>query len=427
MSKTVASGIVGLAVLLISAPAGRAAGTNADVVVEWNQLLQTTLPATIGPTSPRYYSMLHIAMFDAINAIERDYEPYRVRLHHASSGSPEAAAAQAAHDILSGLFPASKPTYDAALAQRLGAHQSAFVRQGAALGAVVAERILAWRQNDGWSDPQPAYVLPPFPGLWQSTPPNFPVAVLTHAGSVMPFALVTPTQFLPPPPPLPTSSRYAADFEEVKSVGKSDSPVRTPDQTEIARVWAGIGANGTGTSTSMFAVWNNVVRDVVQERGLSLVDAARAFALVNVAMHDGIQSSAAAKYVYGFWRPVNAVRRADEDLNDATDPDAAWLPFLTTPPYPSYPGNMSAVGYSAARALELLFSTNDIAVTARWRQSNGQPDVLHAHPRFSQLADEQARSRVFGGIHYQFDSDASREMARKIGAYAFANYMTPLK
>ena len=427
MSKTVASGIVGLAILLISAPAGRAAGTDADVVIEWNQLLQVTLPATIGPTSPRFYSMLHIAMFDAINAIERDYEPYRVRLHHSSSGSPEAAAAQAAHDVLSGLFPASKPTYDAALAQRLGTHQSAFVRHGAAVGAVVAEQILAWRQNDGWSDPQPAYVLPPFPGLWQSTPPNFPVAVLTHAGSVMPFALVTPTQFLPPPPPLPTSSRYAADFEEVKSVGKSDSPVRTPDQTEIARVWAGIGATGTGTSTSMFAVWNNVVRDVVQERGLSLVDAARVFALVNVSMHDGIQSSAAAKYVYGFWRPVNAVRRADEDLNDATDPDTAWLPFLTTPPYPSYPGNMSAVGYSAARALELAFSTNDIAVTARWRQSNGQPDVLHTHAQFSLLADEQARSRVFGGIHYQFDSDASREMARKIGDYVFANYMTPLK
>ena len=186
MSKTVASGIVGLAILLISAPAGRAVGTDADVVIEWNQLLQTTLPATIGPTSPRYYAMLHIAMFDAINAVERDYEPYRVRLHHASSGSPEAAAAQAAHDVLSGLFPASKPTYDAALAQRLGTHQSNFVRRGAALGAVVAEQILAWRQNDGWSDPPPVYVLPPFPGLWQSTPPNFPVAVLTHAGSVMP-------------------------------------------------------------------------------------------------------------------------------------------------------------------------------------------------------------------------------------------------
>ena len=427
MATTLARAIVGLVVLLTSVPVARANETDPDVVLEGNQLLQTTLPATVGPTSPRYYAMLHIAMFDAINAIERQYEPYRVRLHHASSGSPEAAAAQAAHDVLTGLFPSSKPAYDAALARWLGSHQSDFVRRGAALGAVVAEQILAWRRNDGWANPQPVYVLPPFPGLWQSTPPNFPVAVLTHAGNVMPFALVTPTQFLPPPPPLPTSAAYAADFEEVKSVGKSDSAVRTQDQTEIARVWAGIGATGTGTSTSMFAVWNNVVSDVVRERGLPLVDAARLFTLVNVSMHDGIQSSAAAKYVYGLWRPVTAVRRADEDLNDATQPDAAWLPFLTTPPYPSYPGNMSAVGYTAARALELAFSTNDIPVTARWRQSNGSPDVLHTHPRFSLLADEQARSRVLGGIHYQFDSDASREMARKIGDYVFANYMTPLK
>ena len=292
---------------------------------------------------------------------------------------------------------------------------------------MVAERILEWRQNDGWADPQPAYVLPPFPGLWQSTPPNHPVAVLTHAGSVMPFALPTPMLFLPPAPPLMTSSRYTTDFEEVKLIGKSNSAVRTAEQTEIARVWAGIGAAGVGTSTSMFAVWNNVVSDIARDRALSLVDTARVFVLANVAMHDGIQSSATSKYVYGFWRPVTAIRRADEDLNDATAPDASWLPFLTTPPYPSYPGNMSAVGYSAARALELAVGTNEVSVTARWRQSSGVPDVLHSHQTLSQLADEQARSRVYGGIHYQFDSDASRQMGTSIGDYIFANYMTPRK
>ena len=140
-------------------------------------------------------------------------------------------------------------------------------------------------------------------------------------------------------------------------------------------------------------------------------------------MHDGIQSSATSKLVYGFWRPVTAIRRAAEDMNEATEADPAWAPLLNTPPYPSYAGNMAAVGASAARTLELVFGTNDIPVTATWRQSGGQPDVSHAHPGFWQLAEEQARSRVYGGIHYQFDSDASRQIGTRVGDYLVANFM----
>jgi hypothetical protein len=418
---------VALAAALLAAtgPRANATGASADVVIEWNQILQSTMPATIGPTMPRYYAMLHIAMFDAINSIEREYQPYRVPWREGFGGSPDAAAAQAAHDVLSALFPAAKPTYDAALLNRLGSDPSGFVRRGAATGALVATQILAWRQHDGWAAPQPSYRLPPFPGLYQPTPPNHPTPFLTHAGSVMPFALLTPTQFLPPPPPTLNSEKYAAHLNHVKLIGKSDSTVRTPEQTAIARVWAGTGANGVGTSTVMFAVWNNVTADVIRERRLSQVDAARVFVLVNAAMHDGIQSSATAKYVYGLWRAVTAIRHADEDLNDATDQDPTWLPLLVTPPYPAYPGNMAAVGASAARALELAFGTNDIQVTAIFRQSNGTPDVLRVHPGFSQLAEEQALSRVYGGIHYQFDSDASKDMSIKIGDFIFANYMVP--
>jgi hypothetical protein len=424
MTKSYRTGVALAAALLGSTgPSVNATSATADVVIEWNQILQATIPVTIGPTSPRYYAMLHIAMFDAINSIEREYQPYRVPLRDGLGGSPDAAAAQAAHDVLSALFPGAKPTYDAALLSRLGSRPTGFVRRGAATGALVAQQILEWRQNDGWAAPQPAYVPPPFPGLWQPTPPNHPTAFLTHAGSVMPFALLTPTQFLPPAPPMLTSEKYAAHLNHVKLMGKSDSTLRTPEQTAIARVWAGIGANGVGTSTGMFAVWNNVTADVVRERGLSQVDAARVFVLVNVAMHDGIQSSATAKYVYGLWRAVTAIRRADEDLNDATDEDPSWLPLLVTPPYPAYPGNMACVGASAARALELAFGTNDIQVTATFRQSNGTPDVSHLHPGFAQLAEEQAISRVYGGIHYQFDSDASRDMGVKIGDFIVANYM----
>ncbi len=426
MQRKLMSGALLTAVVLGAATYGGdlRATPSADVVIEWNQVLQDTIPGSVGPTSPRYFATLHVAMFDAINAIERDFQPFHTAVRW-GGGSPEAAAAQAAHDVLVGLFPASTATYDALLAARLGPKPSGFVRRGAAIGAFVAKATLEWRQNDGWLSAPSAYVLPPFPGLWQPSPPALAAASLTQAPNVVPFALLTPTQYLPPPPPTLTSARYAADFNETKLLGRADSAARTPEQTAIARLWASIGANGAGTATPMVSVWNNVVRDLVRERGLPLVEAARAFALVTVSMHDSLQSSVTGKFVYGLWRPVTAIRRADEDLNDATEADAAWTSLLNTPSYPSYGGNQASVAAGAARALELAFGSGEIPVTAAWRQSNGQPDVLHAHPGVWELAEEQARSRVFGGIHYQFDSDAGKVLGTKVADYVFANCMRP--
>ena len=136
------------------------------------------------------------------------------------------------------------------------------------------------------------------------------------------MALLTATQYLPPPPPSLTSERYAADLNEVKLIGKSDSATRTAEQTSIARLWAGIATTGTGTATNFLSIWNNIARDVARERRLSLVETARVFVLVNVSVHDGLQTTQSSKFVYGLWRPVTAIRQADTDLNPATDPDA---------------------------------------------------------------------------------------------------------
>ena len=160
--------IVATLLLALLAPAGRevrATGSTANIVFEWNQILQDTVPVPHGVLTPRFFAMTHIAMFDAINAIEREFQPYRVRLRHWGGGSPEAAAAQAAHDVLVVINPAAAATYDAALARQLGTKPSGFVRRGAALGARVAEEILAWRQNDGWVvSPFPPYSEPLLPG-----------------------------------------------------------------------------------------------------------------------------------------------------------------------------------------------------------------------------------------------------------------------
>ena len=421
-----ASALLATTVFITATP--KTASVDAEVIVEWNQILQSTLPGNLGPTAPRYYAMLHVAMFDAANAIEREYSPFHVAFSDRAGGSAEAAAAQAARDVLSGLFPASTSIYDAALVQRFGADPSGFVRRGMDTGSLVAAAVLAWRQTDGWVTPTPPpYVLPLFPGLWQPTPPGNSPAGLTQAPHVVPFAVLTPTQFLPGPPPTVTSARYAADLNETRAIGKSDSAVRTLDQTAVARLWAGAAASGTGTATGMSAIWNNIARDMVRQRGLSLVEAARLFALLNVSVHDGIQTSATAKLVYGLWRPVTAIRRGDEDANVATDSDPAWASLIGTPPYPSYPGNMASVGASAARALALAVGADDIPITATWRQSGGQPDVVRHYAGLSAVAEEQARSRVYGGIHFQFDSDAGHVIGTKVSDYVAAHFMRPLK
>ena len=418
--------VLALAVLMPGKPAARGHESNTDVIFEWNQILQDTAPAPQNVLTPRFFSLMHIAMFDAINTFEREFTPYHVSLKNGSGGSPEAAAAQAAHDVLVAINPGATPLYDALLASRIGTKPSGFVRRGAAVGAKVASEILAWRQNDGWVvSPFPPYSEPPLPGRWQPTPPANANAAFTHLQYAAPLALLTSTQYLPPPPPSLTSERYATDFNEVKLLGKSDSAARTPEQTAIARLWNGTATTGTGTATNYLSIWNNIARDAVRERRLSLVEAARVFVLLNVSVHDGLQTTQVSKFVYGMWRPVTAIRGAADDLNPATDADPAWMPLLPTPPYPSYAGNMSTIGASAARALQLAFGTNDMPVTATWRQSGGLPDVSHHFPGFWEAAEEHTDSRIYGGIHYRFDHVAGHRVGRSAAEFVAANYMTP--
>ena len=324
-----------------------------NIIIAWNEALQGVL--TPSPSNTRDFSILHIAMFDAVNAIERAYTPYRVRLRGPHGASPEAAAAQAGHDILSALFPAQQGTFDALLESQLAGLPRGRALLGRFIGHRAAVEILEWRQNDGWAAPQPAYMLPPFPGQWQPTPPGFSIATFTHYPNVTPFALLTPTQYLPPPPPTLTSERYATDFDEVKRLGSVTSTERTEEQTLLAQLVAGVI-----NPVPFFTVWNIVAADLAEARGLSLVDTARLFALVNVSIHDGLQTSFTSKFVYGLWRPVTAIQRADEDLNDATIADPNWLPLLGTPPYPSYAGNAACLSKAGSHALVLALGADDV-------------------------------------------------------------------
>ena len=395
---------------------------DAEIVIQWNAVMQT-LHGTGPSPAIRAYPMLHIAIFDAVNSIEHGYSPYHVDVRASRGGSVAAAAAQAAHDVLSALYPAEQARFDALLADQLEGLRRGLAMQGRAVGRRAAEAVLKWRTGDGWPAaivPDPAYDPPPFPGLWEPTPPGFSAALLTFFPDVTPFGILTATQFLPPPPPFLTSERYAEDLNEVKALGSATSSLRSDDETLFVRLTAGVN-----TSTGFQHVWNIVAREAIRKRGLPLLEAARTFALMNAAIHDGLQTSFTSKFVYGLWRPVTAIRRADEDLNDATTADPAWTPLLTTPPYPTYAGNQACLASAAARALRLALGTDHVSYSVTWVGTGGNPDQTRWYTSFRAFAEQQARSRVLGGIHFEFDTEGSFIACPAVAEFIHGRYMVP--
>lgn len=390
-----------------------------DVILQWNRVLLDTVrtpglhPATI--MQVRSYAIMHAAMFDAANSVDGTYTPYLTEVPGTVNASIEAAAAQAAHDVLVGLYPTRKAIFDAELANSLLGIEENRALQGIRVGQIVAERMLAARANDGWNVAPPAYSLPATAGNWQPTPPTNTPATFTHYPSVIPFGIKSANQFMPGAPPAMTSAQYATDLEEVKQLGALNSSIRTADQTKVAQLWAGVN-----TPTNFLFVWNNVARAVAIERQSTTVEKARLFALINIALHDALQVTFASKFKYGLWRPVTAIRRADEDGNASTTADPAWSSLIGAPPYPSYAGNMAAIGTSQATILALFFGRDDIRFQHTWEGAGG---ATRSYAGFNAMANEQERARVYGGIHFTFDNVAGQSVGRNVANYVFQNVM----
>ena len=419
------STVLGAIAVILLASAPRASAQTPNVVIQWNQMLQTLFPGTGPGLQLRSLPMMHIAMFDAINSIEEVYTPYLGQVKSSRGPTAEAAAATAARDVLAALYPAQVAAFDQLLSSQLAGMPRGLVKQGEAVGHAVAAAVLEWRKNDGWpatqaavTTPDPTYQLSTIAGFWQPTPPANSFATFTFYPNVTPFAMTTSRQFLPPPPPTLTSPRYTLDFNEVKLLGSATSAVRTAEQTLMAQIHAGVN-----TEIGFFHVWNRVAADVAQREGLSLIDTARTFVLLSVALHDGLQTSFTSKFTYGLWRPVTAIRRAAEDQNAATDPDAAWTPLLTTPPYPTYAGNAACLSAASARALAIAFGRDNISFTVTYPRTMGLPTQSRSFTSFSDLAQQQADSRIFGGIHFRFDSEASQTYCAMVPVFTADHFM----
>ncbi len=295
---------------------------------------------------------------------------------------------------------------------------------GVQVGQQVAAAILTWRENDGsaTANPQPPAFLPSvLPGIWRPTASG--PAQFSEFGSVVPFALLTPTQYLPTPPPQLESTEYAEDFNEVKSKGRATGSTRTPEETRSAQLFAGLG--DFANATNPFRLWDNVARDVAARKSLSLVETARLFALLSASIHDSLQTSQASKFVYRLWRPETAIDQAGVDDNPNTAPETAWPPLLPTPPYPSHASNMDCIGMGAARLLANVFRSDTQSFTATWSTAATPPVVVHSQPytSFSALARDEGNSRIWGGIHFRFEIDASDVSCAQVADYVFDHYM----
>ena len=387
-------------------------------VIEWNRtLLQIVRTPNAQPStihSTRDFAILHIAIFDAANNIDRSFQPYAVRLPHVSRrASTQAAADQAAHDVLVSLYPAFATTLDSELQQDLeeipyGTDKN----DGIEVGRAVAAATLASRSNDG-----SAVVLPPFmpkdqPGSYQLTPPNFAPADFIQWAGVTPFALHHANQFRPGPPPQLGSEDYTRSFEEVQSFGFIGSTVRTSDQTQIGQFWNG----------NIQDFWNEIAQTAALSHRLDLAHTAHLFALLNISLADTTIAFFEAKYVYTLWRPVTAVQMADTDGNPATAPDSAWLPLSTkTAPDPSYPGAHSAISAAAAETLRLYLGDRiTLDVT-----SESLPGTTRHFTSFSEAAEEAGLSRIYAGQHFRFDHNVGKRLGREVAGFVLLTTLHP--
>ena len=289
-------------------------------------------------------------------------------------------------------------------------------RLGVAWGEKVASEIMLWRSTDGAAMPV-AYTPGTRPGDWQPTPPAFAPALLPQWGDVVPFGLQSGDLFRPPPPPALNTAAWAADMNEVKRLGAINSTERTADQTIIAQFWA----NGAGTETPA-GHWNRIAHSISDQRGLSLRQNARLFALLNIALADAAIVSWDCKFAYNLWRPVTAIRNADLDGNGATEKVADWTPLLVTPPFPEYTSGHSTFSGAASRVLEMFFGTDRITFTV---DSDGTPGHFRTFTSIAAAANESGMSRIYGGIHFQSANVWGLASGRACGEYVSTRLLQP--
>ncbi len=391
----------------------------ADVVTDWNEIANSSLAAAAVrfPPQTRALAIMHAAIFDSVNAINRQYTPYAFDLC-APGASPQAAAAAAAHMVMITLVPSDQTNLNAAYAASLAQIPDGPAKSdGIALGENVALALLGQRSTDDLTFIAP-YTPGSGPGFWQPTAPAFGPAVWVLWGKLRPFTLRSGAQFRAEGPPALSSAEYADDYNEVKNLGAVNSALRTAEQTQIAYFWL---ENSNYT-------WNRIARLAAVAHNNTLTENARLFALLNMACADSLIAGFDTKYTYNFWRPITAIRAGDTDGNNDTVGDPNWtplapLPAFATPPHPDYISNHSVYSAAAAQVLDSFFG-NDFGYSVTTSTAiNGAPRSFNG---FQQAADECGRSRIYVGYHFATAVRHGLNMGRQVGNFAVHHYLTPV-
>jgi hypothetical protein len=362
---------------------------------------------------------VHIAVYDAVNAIDGRYSVFAVRpTTNPQGASMEAAAAAAAHTTLKWLFPSpgAAAFVDAAYASYLlGIPDGTAKTRGIAVGTEVADALIALRAGDGRNAQVPYTLGAPLPGVYQQTPGGPATPVGTWVGQMRPFAIESATQFRADGPPNLTSAQWAEDVNETKQYGALHDSRRTPLQTQIGQFFA----ENPGAQT------NRNVRHVAMAYGLSVADSARLFAQVYVTMADAQITAWNSKYYYDFWRPVTAIRYPDDD-NPATESDPSWLPLVVTPGHPEYPAAHATITGAFAFALAQFFGTKKVHVALT---STSVPDTGGLMTLEFTSTDDIVKTviegRIYGGMHYRTSGVHGSVIARKVAHYVAQHHFTP--
>jgi hypothetical protein len=412
---------VALSSMVMCGALGFSALAQADAVTDWNAITMDAVTiARPGPQGMLDVALVHIAVHDAIQAIEKKYEPYHFQLAGAK-GSRSAAAVAAARGVLVSIYPAQASMLDAKYFDYLAQHGLSG-DPGLTVGEKAAANIVTLRR----ATPNPAP--PPFVGSneigkWRPTesfigtppvPPSGAPMVTPWLGNTEPFTLTSPRRFRAAPPPALNSARYWLDFEEVKALGALHGSARTAQQTDLAYFY----------NDNYFTQWNRVLRGVAEQRIDKIGDSARLFALANMAGADALITCWDSKNTYVFWRPITAIREAAADGNPFTVADLNWQPLVNTPNYPDYTSGANSIVAAMTRSLAMFFGSD-----------RGPFEVTSLHPlamqktrvyaRFSDAADDVVEARIYLGIHFRFADVAARRQGEKVAEHAFEHFLLP--
>jgi hypothetical protein len=388
-----------------------------DAVLDWNDTAIAAIQTLKLPPPVATYclAMEHAAIFDAVNSIIGDYQPYVEPVSAPPDARPDAAAAQAGHDVLVAVMPPEvKSQLDSALQASLAQlPKDQHTQDGVTVGKLVASRLLALRSGDApFLNPMYPFTQPPAgPGVWRPDYPPF-FGVFAGVGQMQPFTMTSPSQFRPGPPPPLTGDTFTQDFLEVKALGSNNSTVRTQDQTNAAKWWEDIIGP---------IPWNVAASTMSRAHGFNISRNARLFALLNMAGHDANVSAVDAKYNYMFWRPIEAVHDANTAGNPLLTADPDWMPLLPTPPFPEYPSGHTTNAGASAGVLLAFFGDgyNPFSLT----DNTANPPITRSFSSIGQAMEEVNNARVWVGFHYRHSDMVGEQVGRQISRFALCHFL----